>query len=238
MAKSKNIKTFTYAKAPYKRGGGSKALIAARRAAGQPGLRGRFSGADAPELKFFDTDVNFTVDATPEVPATGQLCLIPQGVTESTRVGRKCCIKSIQINGLLQQTPAAATSSASLISIVMVQDTQANGAAAAPADVYDIGGTVLPVSVRNIENSSRFKILKRWDVVLSSSAGVSAAYNNVLRKWDFYTKCTIPLEFSSTTGAIGELKTNNVFLLAGSNGVAADDTVTVLAKCRLRYSDM
>ena len=203
-----------------------------------PTYRGRFSGRNAPELKFFDTDVNFTADATPEIPATGQLALIPQGVTESTRVGRKYVVRSIQLNGFMQQTPAAGTTSAAIITVVLVQDTQANGAAAAPADVYDIGNTVLPVSVRNIENSARFKILKRWDWAMQSQAGVSAAYNNVVKKWDFYTKCNIPLEFSSTTGAITELKTNNVFLLAGSSGVNADDTVTCLAKCRLRYSDM
>ena len=32
------------------------------------------------ELKFFDTALSFTCDATGEVPATGQLALIPQGI--------------------------------------------------------------------------------------------------------------------------------------------------------------
>jgi len=63
------------------------------------GYYGRFAGRGA-ELKFFDTATSFSIDTSPEVPATGQLVLIPQGVTESTRVGRKCVIRSIQDDGI------------------------------------------------------------------------------------------------------------------------------------------
>jgi len=200
------------------------------------GYYGRFTGPAA-ELKFFDTTLNFTADTTAEVPATGQLSLIPQGVTESTRVGRKCTIKSIQINGVMTHVPAAAATSSFILSVALVQDTQTNGAAAAVSDVYDMVGNALPVSVRNIENGDRFKILKRWDIPFTSASGVTTAYNNVSKKWDFYKKCQIPLEFSSTTGAITELKSNNVFIVAGTSTAAADDTVTVNGICRLRFSD-
>jgi len=70
------------------------------------GYYGRFAGRGA-ELKFFDTATSFSIDTSPEVPATGQLVLIPQGVTESTRVGRKCVIRSIQGRWDLRFNPGA-----------------------------------------------------------------------------------------------------------------------------------
>lgn len=196
------------------------------------GYYGRFQGPSG-ELKFFDTALSFNVDTTPEVPATGQLCLIPQGVTESTRVGRKCTIKSIQIEGAMQFTPGAVTSGATLVTLALVQDTQTNGAAAAYSDIYD--GSVFCSAVRNIENGDRFKILKKWEVNLSAAAGIQSAFSNSLKKWSYYKKVQIPLEFSSTTGAITELRSNNVFLVAGA--LASDDTVAVIGTARVRYSD-
>jgi len=71
------------------------------------GSYGRYAGRGA-ELKFFDTSLSFLFDTTGEVPATGQLVLIPQGVTESTRVGRKCVIKSVHLKGITQGVPGAA----------------------------------------------------------------------------------------------------------------------------------
>lgn len=198
------------------------------------GYYGRFSGPQG-ELKFFDTALSFNIDATAEIPATGQLCLVPQGVTESTRVGRKCTIKSIQINASMNMSPGAAATCDPLVTLVLVQDTQTNGAACTPGDVYDLGATGLQGSLRNIENGERFKILKRWDIRMTPNAGVSAAYNQVIKKWDFYKKCQIPLEFSSTTGAITELKTNNVFLLAGALG--GDDLTNIVGLARIRFSD-
>jgi len=73
------------------------------------GFYGRYSGS-SPELKFFDTALSFAIDTTVEVPATGQLSLIPQGVTQSTRVGRKATIKSIYLHGTAALVPAAAAS--------------------------------------------------------------------------------------------------------------------------------
>ena len=73
------------------------------------------------ELKFFDTALSFTCDATGEVPATGQLALIPQGYTESTRDGRKATIKSIWIRGQLNFCTSTAATAAGVVYISVVQ---------------------------------------------------------------------------------------------------------------------
>jgi len=198
------------------------------------GFYGRFQGPSG-ELKFFDTALAFLVDATGEVPATGQLALIPQGVTQSTRVGRKATVKSIQVRAQLTDLPAAAAVAATTIYLYLMQDTQCNGAAAAVTDV--LTSSDFAQGMVNMANSSRFKILKRWVMDFNAAAGVATAFNRTAKHIEFYKRCNIPLEFSSTTGAITELRSNNLFLMAGTGGGASDDTVSLTGTCRLRYSD-
>ena len=95
------------------------ATMAARRTGVVPGYTrrsgfyGRYKG-ERPEKKFFDTTVSFQVDTTAEVPATGQLNLIVQGDTESTRDGRVCHVKSIHFRGLAQFAPGAAATASTV----------------------------------------------------------------------------------------------------------------------------
>lgn len=200
------------------------------------GFYGRYNGNGGNEIKFFDTALSFNVDNTGEVPATGQLTLIPQGVTQSTRVGRKCTITSIQIRASVVNSPGASTAGATICYIWLVLDTQANGAAAAITDVFTTNDP--QSALINMANSMRFKIMKRWTFDLNSQSGVTTAYNPVARHIDYYKKCSLPVEYSSTTGAITEIRSNNLFLLAGAVGPGtSDDTVGVNGACRLRYAD-
>lgn len=185
------------------------------------------------EIKFFDTALSFSVDNTGEVPATGQIALIPQGSTQSTRVGRKCVIRSIQLKLHLLYNPGASALAATSTYLYLVLDKQANGAAAASTDV--LTSNDFAVSLINMDNSERFLILKKWCLQFDAKAGATTAYNAQTQDIDYYRKCSIPMEFNSTAGAITEIRSNNIFLLAGSN--AQDDLVTVTGTARLRFSD-
>lgn len=196
------------------------------------GFYGRFAPSGN-ENKFFDTALSFLFDTTGEVPATGQLNLIPQGVTESTRVGRLCVLKSIQLRGHMTFAPAANATAASVNYLYLVMDTQCNGAAAAVTDV--LTSNVMSTALINLNNSMRFRILKRFVIVNNSCAGVTTAYNSVVTPLDYFKKLDIPLDFSSTTGALTEIRSNNLFLLAGSD--AFDDATTFVGTCRVRFSD-
>ncbi len=196
------------------------------------GYIGRFTGAQR-EMKFFDTSLSFAIDATGEVPATGQLNLIPQGVTESQRIGRKAVIKSIQLRARMSTDPVAGNLAA-LTYVLVVLDKQANGAAAAVTDV--LTGNDLSTAMVNMANSERFTILKRIKNVWNFTAGVDGAYAPKKQNLEYYKQCNIPVEFSSTTGAIGEIKSNNIFLLAGTS-TGTDDITQVTGTCRLRYVD-
>lgn len=184
----------------------------------------------AGELKNFDTTLSFTFDTTGEVPATGQLNLIPQGTSATTRIGRQCVVRSIAGQFLIRFTPGVATSSSSTVYLFLVQDTQANGAAAAVTDVMTSNN--FAIAIRNLDNAQRFKMLKRWMIPLNALIATS----NINIAQNFYLKCNIPLEFSSTAGAITELRSNNLFLMAGTDG-QTDDLPVLDGTIRLRFSD-
>jgi len=200
------------------------------------GFTGRFTGPNA-ELKFFDTAISFSIDATGEVPATGQLCLIPQGVTESTRVGRSCTVRSLEFKLILVYNPAAAATETDVSLISVVMDKQTNGAAATADLVYQ-STTTLPTQQRNLENVDRFRVLKEFRHVWNAGAGVTTAYAPVSKFINKKIKVNMPMLFDSTaaTGALGTIRTNNIFLLAGTAALT-DDLISVSGSCRVRFSD-
>jgi len=183
-----------------------------------------------PEKKFFDTQLSFNFDTTGEVPATGQLALIAQGDTESTRDGRLAVIKSIQIRGSVTLVPAAAANPSSTAFLYLILDTQCNGAAAAITDVFT--SNEMAVNMLNLNNSGRFRILKKWVMNFNPSAGVTTAYANTVKQLEFYKRCNIKMDWSSTAGAITEIRSNNLFLCAGAT---SDDLIQMNGTCRLRF---
>lgn len=197
-------------------------------------------GSGSAELKFFDNTLSINVSTTGAVPTGGQLCTIPQDATQSGRVGRKIIIRRIVCNltAVFNVTGAAATVGGDRVRFVLVQDTQCNGAA---ADYNSLGNGVFATNgvdaLRNLDNVSRFKILKNWDFSLNSTAGVSGAWAQVSRPMNAYISCNIPIEYdnSVTTGAIGSIRSNNIFLL--SCCAATNSGVSVVGNIRLRYLD-
>lgn len=181
------------------------------------------------ERKFLDTAYNFTADQTLE--NVGSAVLIPQGATQSQRIGYKCVIKSIQWRGVVTLPPGASGNDD--VYIFLVQDTQTNGAAAATTDVWT--GTGAATMLRNIQNGDRFKVLAKICLSLNANAGVAAAFDGDQKVFEGFLKCNIPLNFNGATGVITELKSNNLTFFAGS--VSTDDVMTVAFQARVRYTD-
>lgn len=198
------------------------------------GYYGRFTGDKGrmKEDKFFDTTLGFSCDLTAEVPVTGQLALVPQGTAQNQRVGRRITVHSMQIRGTLRYA-----SGSSIVPgdywIYVVQDRQANGAAASITDV--LTGNSMRSALINISNSQRFRIIKRFTGVLTQHAGSVVDLSDDIHIVDWYKKCNIDMDFSSTTGALTEIRSNNLFLLAGAT--TSDDQVAFNGVCRIRFSD-
>ncbi len=207
------------------------------------GYYGRYSGSGGRgtgELKFHDIDIDdATVAINGTIQNTGTINIIPQGVTEKQRIGRKCTIRSINWRYQLtigNQNDLAVALAGDTFRVILYQDTQCNGATATVAGILETDDFQ---SFRNLANSSRFVILMDKTHVLNyAAAGADSsttfAQVAVTRNYSFFKKCSIPLEFDSTTGALTEIRSNNLGVLIMSDAGAVG---TFESKMRLRFSD-
>lgn len=202
------------------------------------GYYGRFPPAvpsGLGELKFFDTRKTSTAVATSGVIWEPSLNLIPQGVTENTRVGRKCTIKSIYLKMSAALTSSAISSATDDgIRVMLILDKQCNGTASTVTDVLE---TAEYLAFNNLANRGRYQVLMSKYIDISATAGGiggSSASGTVGKTFEWYKKCNTPIEFSSTTGAITEIRSNNLLLLA----ITDSGLINLSTNVRVRYSDM
>jgi len=185
------------------------------------------------ELKYFDTALAFNCDSTGEVVATGQLCLVPQGATASTRIGRVINVRSVWIRGDILFSPGTSTAGSTNISIYLVLDRQCNGAAASATDVFT--SVIFTRAMPNLENTDRFKILGKWIYALNTRAGVKGDFATVVRHFEKRIECNIPIEYSGATGALTEIRSNNLFLMASC--YLSDDSTAFNGNARIRFNN-
>jgi len=184
------------------------------------------------EKKFLDTDVTNFSDVTAGV-IVNSLNLVPQGTTDQTRIGNKIIVKNINIHATCNvDDQGTASFRGGVLRVILYVDKQANGATAA---VTDILKTAAIHSFRNMDQTDRFDIL--MDRIIPCTVfGANALHTNEQTKWwKANKKCDISVHFSSTTGAITELKSNNVGLL-----YIADSSFVNAAKvgtARIKYVD-
>ncbi len=199
------------------------------------GYYGRYRGVSVGEKKFHDIDVDdAVVAAAGGIQNTGSINLIPQGTTEITRIGRKAVIKSINWRYVCILPTRSDENGYDIIRVILYVDKQCNGVTAAITDILE---TAHYQSFRNLANSGRFRILldKTHTLNASAAAGNGTANDTIVmaRPFTFFKKCNIPLEFSSTTGAITEIRSNNLgVLLISGNGYCGFGS-----KVRLRFTD-
>lgn len=186
--------------------------------------RGRYARANSTsQKKYFDTQDTNNVATTGNVFAS--LNLIPAGTTDLTRVGGKCNISNLDVKfafSLDQQASAVGGILSGNVRFIMFIDTQANGATAAVADILTSASIY---SFRNMDTVDRFRILcdKMYNVTPQSAIwNGTTLYNGVGATKYFkksWKKMNLPIHFSSTTGAITEIKSNNIgFLMISDNG--------------------
>lgn len=220
-----------YAQKPYRAPRRTRAYVPGRdRRVGYYGRYNRqpYSG----EMKFHDVDLDDAVVASGGV-ITDTINIIPQGVTEVQRLGRKCTIAKIGWRYRIQlPAVASAGTGGETIRVIMYLDKQCNGATAATTDILE---TASFQSFRNLTNVGRFSILHDKTFALNSHGAAGDGTANDALSWElnhtFWKNCNIPLEFDSTTGALTEIRSNNIgVLLLSNNGL-----VSFTSKIRLRF---
>lgn len=202
------------------------------------GFYGRYSGKNA-ELKFHDIDVDqATVAIAGNIMNGGTINIIPQDVTEITRIGRKCTIRSIhwKYNVTLQSIDGGATpQTGDTVRIILYQDKQANGAT---ATVINILASADYQSFRNLVNSGRFiihmdKTVDMNPMGLGSDGAGLMSTASVEKHGVFNKTCSVPLEFDAASGAMGTTRSNTFGVMLISKVAKCD----FVSKVRLRFSD-
>ncbi len=216
-------------------GGGPSGVPLKRRRRAAPLKAARLGVAG--ELKFHDATLDDTViDAAGSVTAT--VNDIPQGITEITRNGRKCTLRSFHWRYTIFLSPVDAQAVPGLpdvCRVILFQDKQCNGATAAVTDVLE---TANIHSFRNLANGGRFRILCdklhtiNFEGLASDGAGVVSQARKQM-DYTFNKTLNVPIEFSSTTGAIGEIRSNNLGVLL----ISANGTGGFQSQLRIRFSD-
>ncbi len=197
----------------------------------------RLLGSDK-ERKFHDVNLADTLVAAAGTIHTG-VNLIAQGITESTRVGRVAFVKSFFLREQFTLTEGVLqNASVDYVRTIVVLDKQCNGALPAVTDVLTVP-TIKFFGFNNLANKNRFKILhdKMTKVSIPAAGGngtaIETCRGHSVRTWYKKFKKPVPIEFSDVTGAITEVRSNNLFILSiGLQGVAKWD-----AAIRLRFTD-
>ncbi len=187
------------------------------------------------DLDFFDSQIDDAV-----VAATGsiQQCFtIPDGDAQSTKSGLKVTIKSIRIRyQLLLPSTVTVADATDVFRVLLVKDKQCNGAL--PAVNAVLSGTDIQ-NQKNIENSGRFTILNDRTVSINSMGGfggdTTVACLPARKSWQYFKKMNLPIIYNNTatTGAVGTINSNNLYLLF----ISESGKVDIRTNVRVRYVD-
>ncbi len=188
------------------------------------------------ELKFFDIVISDdTVSATGAVQTA--VNLIPQGIGEEQRIGRKIIVRSISARfqiRLPNLNDQSDIQGGDTLRIIIYIDHQCNEAAAVVLDILE---TATYDSYRNLSNSKRFTILRDKFVTLNRRVAMSDGTNTsqspeVLMHWSFYSKLNVPIQYSTTAGTQANITGNNIAYMY----ISAKGFIGVPEQCtRIRY---
>lgn len=194
--------------------------------------RGRRASATV-ETKFKDGNYDFGA-----VAVTGELqnmVLVPQDTTESGRIGRKITLTSCSVR-LMIELPETDDDhdTADILRVIVFIDKQANGATPACADILE---TATLLAFNNLANKGRFRTLadRRYEISSSTGSGNGTTdhFGAQRRYEELHFKLNLPIEYSGTTGAITEVKSNNLGILV----LSKEGVVNLVTKWRIRYLD-
>lgn len=203
------------------------------------------------ERKWHDATFTLTPGSTGFIDSTSTL-LIPQGVADNNRIGRKIVIKSLMFRCELNDRGRQDTDTVTpqidqnVARLILYVDKQANGAGAAVTDILQ---NATWMSYRNLDNEKRFDILyDDFHVIKSVPFFNNNATNDAIGaqgaeefiKWS--KKVDIPITYSGAAGALSERTEYNIgflYILARAPTVNTDTAPvpTAYLETRVRYVD-
>jgi hypothetical protein len=180
-------------------------------------------------------------------PATVNCISAPaQGDGEQNRDGKKMVITAVHVKGQIRrlaQTNQTSVPTSNAAVVALVLDTQSNGAQINSEDVYEASpGGVASVTMaqRNMQYSSRFKVLKykriAFDAPNMAYDGTNIEVGGQTRNFKFdLSKCKIPVNFTSTTEGLSNVTDNSLHVIAFADVSTAPDTLQISYNSRIRF---
>jgi len=192
------------------------------------------SGSMAERVVRMDTGY---IDVAPAVYAgntTGSITLlnpVPPGASQNQRVGKKILLKGLNVRGMVYNNSTATFTDNALI---IVYDKRPVGTTPAITDVLKSASSF---SQNNDDNASRFRILRRFDFVLSGNATTMTATSAL--SVDFYVdlKKAITVYKSVGTGAIGDISEGALYMITIGAAAPGTGDADFELSTRVRYYD-
>ncbi len=182
-------------------------------------------------------ELNFKDTTTTAAPLTGWLIdsgalFIAQGTAESTRIGRQVFVHSIHGQGKVQLDEDATGKDGCVFRYALILDKQANGAAPAALDLFETDGVA---SHKNLANSKRFVTLKTGEMVFNRIGSAGSETIGWLDCGHVFRK-PIPIEYTSTTGTLSEIKSNNIIFVYARTLLDGTQVMSIDIRWRVRYT--
>jgi hypothetical protein len=194
------------------------------------GFYGRYQPMGG-EQKFLDTTYAQTGQVSSGTITYPSVNLIAQGAGESERIGRKVTLKSLLLRYVcVLNNTTSPGSTEDVVRVIVFLDKQCNGQAATVTDILE---TANHLSFNNLANKNRFSILCDQSSDLNSNGAIAAGFGEVVHTRSKYLRLNHAVEFSGATGAITEIRSNNIGILVITKGNNSLWNATV----RIRYSD-
>lgn len=203
------------------------------------------------EMKCVDnTSTGATLAFTSAAPKALLNGSVPGNAIQN-RLGRRIRMKSLRIQGMINQYQAGTTPIDDFIHIYVVYDSQPNGATFATADLIqscDAAGTTGTgtFSFINMSNSKRFKVIRHESMKIETTG---AAANQPAQESTDFKKVQsidwwIPLKDldtqynTGTAGTIADIQTGSLYLMLFGASAAADSQYALTYNTRLRFVDL
>jgi len=201
------------------------------------------------EVKYHDWDIDAAIpkydvgevdsNLAPANSIRHNCNIIAQGVSASSRIGRKITIKRIEFDAVYH----LAAKDGDFIRCNVILDRQCNG-----GNTGEVPKTVFtgahPVSHPKLENNKRFQILLQKTLVILNQPDhvtlgelgvMQAVESGVARKhMKFSIDCNIEIDYSGSDAEIASVRSNNIFVLLQS----LEGKTTVAARGRTLFTDV
>lgn len=176
-------------------------------------------------VEYKEHNIQFTGNTVSSTMTIQNLNLIDQGTTDITRIGRQIKITRLNIRSVFAINTSATMT---YIRVIVLIDKQVNQAAFAAADLlYDTSVFDNCVSMINLDNKGRFKILSDRILALSPS--------NAVGKFIYNKNMNLPIVYDNTGNGVADLTSKSLYICMVSS--EATNTPAVTMHARVRYVD-